>query len=302
MRLHEDKNLFQQAVAAAARYHKIEPAIIEKDYYVTLFLESLSSKLPNLLFKGGTSLAKCHKIIHRFSEDIDLTLVQEHVTQGQKKQVKQMIKDVCSDLGLSLLNEADTRSRRDYNQYKIDYSPEIPAIAIKPILLVETTFIVKSYPSETKEASSLIYDYMVSANQQIFAEQYGLKPFSVLVQTLDRTLVDKIFALCDYYLTNSIPTHSRHIYDINKLLSVIPLNDEFVSLFRKVREDRKMGNSQCVSAKDEYSITKILQDIVDSAAYKDDYVNITEQVLYETVPYDEAITGIQKLIDSSLLG
>lgn len=50
------------------------PAIVEKDYYVSLFLQHLVKKVPNKLFKGGTSLSKCHKVINRFSEDIDLTL------------------------------------------------------------------------------------------------------------------------------------------------------------------------------------------------------------------------------------
>ena len=49
-------------------------AIIEKDYYVTLVLRELAKQVPNLLFKGGTSLSKCYKIIDRFSEDIDITL------------------------------------------------------------------------------------------------------------------------------------------------------------------------------------------------------------------------------------
>ena len=53
-----------------------------------MFLEKLSNKVPNLIFKGGTSLSKCHKIIHRFSEDIDLTLDAQNQTQGNKRNLK----------------------------------------------------------------------------------------------------------------------------------------------------------------------------------------------------------------------
>lgn len=35
-------------------------------------------------FKGGTSLSKCHKVIRRFSEDIDIT-IDTLLSQGQKK-------------------------------------------------------------------------------------------------------------------------------------------------------------------------------------------------------------------------
>lgn len=62
----------------------IGPAIIEKDFWVCWALgrlfeaESISSKI---LFKGGTSLAKVFGLIERFSEDIDLILNWQEVTQ-----------------------------------------------------------------------------------------------------------------------------------------------------------------------------------------------------------------------------
>ncbi len=202
---------------------------------------------------------------------------------------------------LALLNEADTRSRRDFNRYEIDYSPANPAVAIKPILLVETTFIVKSYPSEKRMAASLIYDYMTAIHQEAFAKQCGLAPFPILVQTLERTLADKIFALCDYYLTDKVAEHSRHIYDIYKLLDAVTLDENFVELFRKVRIDRRSGNSQCVSADEQYSITSLLTEILEKEAYKADYESITARVLYEDMPYDQTITGIKEIIQSNLL-
>ena len=48
--------------------------VIEKDYYVTMLLKLLSDKIPYIVFKGGTSLSKCYKVIKRFSEDIDITI------------------------------------------------------------------------------------------------------------------------------------------------------------------------------------------------------------------------------------
>ena len=35
---------------------------IEKDYYVTMLLRLLAQKMPYIVFKGGTSLSKCHKV------------------------------------------------------------------------------------------------------------------------------------------------------------------------------------------------------------------------------------------------
>lgn len=42
--------------------------------------------LHNIVFKGGTSLSKCHKAINRFSEDIDIT-IDTAISQGQKKKL-----------------------------------------------------------------------------------------------------------------------------------------------------------------------------------------------------------------------
>lgn len=48
--------------------------ILEKDLWLCLTLRELF-KLPHpMSFKGGTSLSKAFNLIHRFSEDIDITL------------------------------------------------------------------------------------------------------------------------------------------------------------------------------------------------------------------------------------
>ena len=72
--LHNDASTFEQIILRVAENTGIEPSIIEKDYYVTLFLQRIIALQPNIIFKGGTSLSKCYKLINRFSEDIDLNI------------------------------------------------------------------------------------------------------------------------------------------------------------------------------------------------------------------------------------
>lgn len=62
--LHNNKELFEQAVLKTAEYMHIDAGIVEKDYYVTLLLKEISTTVPDLVFKGGTSLSKCYKIIN----------------------------------------------------------------------------------------------------------------------------------------------------------------------------------------------------------------------------------------------
>ena len=72
MLLHHDEELFREVIFSAAADLNLPIPIIEKDYYVTILLKELSEQAPMCVFKGGTSLSKCHHAINRFSEDIDI--------------------------------------------------------------------------------------------------------------------------------------------------------------------------------------------------------------------------------------
>ena len=78
MYLHEDQDIFIDAIQKTREETGIEPAIIEKDYYVSMMLRLLAASNIDFVFKGGTSLSKAYKVIERFSEDIDLTVLQHN--------------------------------------------------------------------------------------------------------------------------------------------------------------------------------------------------------------------------------
>ncbi|WP_298733994.1 nucleotidyl transferase AbiEii/AbiGii toxin family protein [uncultured Chitinophaga sp.] len=68
-----DKQLIEDAAAELG----ISKAFVEKDWHVVQVLQIISSiQTEDLLltFTGGTSLSKAHKILKRFSEDIDFTV------------------------------------------------------------------------------------------------------------------------------------------------------------------------------------------------------------------------------------
>jgi len=67
------KKLVYEQVAAN---EGLPPIAIEKDFWVTLVLESVFKleKAENMVFKGGTSLSKGWNLIQRFSEDVDLAV------------------------------------------------------------------------------------------------------------------------------------------------------------------------------------------------------------------------------------
>lgn len=299
MILHKDKENFDIAIRATSRYFNVSAAIIEKDYYVTLVLSELAKRVPDLLFKGGTSLSKCHKIIDRFSEDIDITLDSQHQSQSNRRNLKYTIVEICNSLGLCLLNESETRSRRDYNCYEIDYRARHSLPGLNPRLLVETVFIVKAFPDEVKKASSMIYDYLKAAGNDEAIAQYELEPFEIRVQTLGRTLIDKVFAVCDYMLDNKTERQSRHIYDLSRLITLVTLDENLKSLVKEVREDRKSG-TKCYSAQDGVSVPDLLRRIIDTEFFKKDYEDVTEKLLSKPVTYEEAIKALETIISSGI--
>jgi len=299
MKLHNDKTLFEQTVIEISEQTGIKREVIEKDYYVTMILKELSLKLPHLLFKGGTSLSKCYKLINRFSEDIDLTLEDDYLTQGHRQNVKKVIVKVCDNLGLKILNLDDTRSRHEFNRYQIDYPTIFDIGKLKQYVYIETSFAIKSFPSEMKPASSIVYDFLKEHGFDDIIEKHKLEPYSVRVQTIERTFIDKIFAICDYYIDGRIREHSRHLYDIYKLFPHININEDLKNLTGKTRLIRQ-GKVFYPSAAEGININKLLKQIINENTYKQDYQTITEDLLFETISYDKTIETLNKIIKSEL--
>jgi len=74
IRLHEDSALFQEAVTYTAAETRFVPRLIEKDSFCTVLLQCLAAAGVELVFKGGTCLAKVHAGFYRLSEDLDFSI------------------------------------------------------------------------------------------------------------------------------------------------------------------------------------------------------------------------------------
>lgn len=298
--LHDDRELFEQVVLKTSEELGIEPSIVEKDYYVTLFLKMIMKKQPDIIFKGGTSLSKCYRLINRFSEDIDLNIESTgHPTEGQRRHLKESIVSVIEQFGFTLTNPDDIRSRRDYNRYVVDYPSVFGAGYLKQSLIVETSVYIRAYPSVKLSASSFIYEYLFSQNMESLIAEHDLAPFMLNVQKAERTFIDKIFAVGDYYLAGTVSEHSRHLYDLYKLLELVEINSELAELMKEVRQERK-AHKTCLSAQDEIDLRRLLQEIIRKDAYKKDYEEITTSLLFEKVDYKIVLEALASIVDSKL--
>jgi predicted nucleotidyltransferase component of viral defense system len=75
IRFHEDSDLFQESVRFTAAETAFATRLIEKDYFCTVLLAYLAVEAgKDLVFKGGTCLAKVHADLYRLSEDLDFAI------------------------------------------------------------------------------------------------------------------------------------------------------------------------------------------------------------------------------------
>ena len=302
MFLHNDKELFQEVIYSASVELGLPIAVIEKDYYVTMLLKKLAENAPECVFKGGTSLSKCYHAIDRFSEDIDIAFSNK-LTQGERKKLKNItIAGISEILGMPIIDWEKARSRRDYNCYTFAYEPlegYVPESLVQGVKM-EISLGAISFPTVKLSVDSLVYQYLLKDNWDII-EEYNLHPFEMQVQSLERTLADKVFALCDYFLTGKTLRHSRHLYDIYMLLPRIEQDTKFKELVGKIREDRAiMGEGICPSAQDGANVPMILHEIIENETYKKDYEVITSYFQNHPVPYETVITALKTLADSDI--
>lgn len=199
-----------------------------------------------------------------------------------------------------MTNPDDVRSRKDYNKYIIDFPSVFDSVTLKQYLIVETSVFLRAYPCTKMPASSFIYDYLNEEGRDDIIEMFELEPFELKVQSLERTFIDKLFAIGDYYLDGKLTEHSRHIYDLHKLYEVIEINDDLRKLFLQVKEERS-GRSVCFSAQNGVNLQELLQKIITSDAYKEDYKTITAELLFEEVNYETAIETLRKIVTSELM-
>lgn len=297
MYLHKDKELFAEVITEANEQTGIAQSIIEKDYYVTMILKLLAKDHPKIVFKGGTSLSKCFHLIDRFSEDIDITFA-EHIGESRRKKLKyNILKPISEELGMPIDNWDKIESDKDYNYYLFDYTPvsDYPVEGITPGVKLETALVSYSFPTEEKEVSSIIYESIKESAPDII-EEYDLAPFPMKVQAVNRTFVDKIFALCDYYMEGKTKRFSRHLYDIYKLYPTITIDDIFMELTNQVREHRSHLEI-CPSAKGDVDIKATIHEFLDKEFYKRDYEDVTKNLISDDVTYEQTALTLKEIAD-----
>lgn len=119
---HEDVPLFREAIAFTAAKTGFNAPVIEKDYFCTVLLDDFARHGGvNLIFKGGTCLAKVHVGFYRLSEDLDFAIpLPVDASRGERSRAADAIKQAVASVSQRLPGfscDAELKGANDSAQY-----------------------------------------------------------------------------------------------------------------------------------------------------------------------------------------
>ena len=227
MTLHHNQELFSELIVRTSEMLKMPEIYIEKDYWVTYILYALSQMDADIqekvVFKGGTSLSKAHRLIERFSEDIDLAVVAEGLNGNQTKKLLKTLEKSLAQLPLEEIAEHPQMTKGSEYRKSVYAYPQLRegdfGDAVNVIILELNTF-AHPTPNSKMTISSYINEFLSKEGRDDLIKANDLEAFEVSVLDLERTLCEKISAIAraSYDGDAEMQKKIRHFYDIHLLL------------------------------------------------------------------------------------
>ncbi len=224
MKLHHDIKLFPQTLRAASQHLDIKLEFVEKDYWITLVLSRLakSKYVDESVFKGGTSLSKGYNLIERFSEDVDIAIINDKGKSGNeiKTIIRAIEKEITPDLTELQMDGVTSKGSR-FRKSVFEYVA-IEKANTNNKLIVEINSFANPFPYQRLTIQSMVFDFLIETSNEKYIEQHNLQPFEVNVLSKEQTLLEKMVSLIRFSFkentVESISEKIRHFYDLYYLI------------------------------------------------------------------------------------
>jgi hypothetical protein len=233
--VHNDPE-FKDLLAIVASKEGVDVTLVEKDYWIMHVLYSLMHQNIEFELKGGTSLSKGFRLIHRFSEDIDIHIRTNYElsTEGNedKLEVRTARKEFYDLLAKTLIINGINQIHRDHEfddqKYRsggirLHYRSLTPALhGVKDGILLEVGFDTVT-PNVPIDIRSWVWDHLVSINAS--GNYINNTASGVACYHPGYTLVEKLQTIVRKYRNKDKPGASdatnfmRQYYDVYCLLS-----------------------------------------------------------------------------------
>lgn len=309
--LHNDPD-FKDLLNQVSQDLSISPFLVEKDYWIMHALYGLQSQGYDFELKGGTSLSKGYKIIHRFSEDIDLkilpaigTTIPQGKNQTSKAQV-QTRKDFFESIAQKITIDSFTTSRAhefDHDKFfsagiNLHFNSFTEAISgVKPAVLLEVGF-DDTTPNNPITISSWALDKAMSIAKDDYIDNRAI---NVKCYIPEFTFVEKLQAIATkfrkYKETGSIEKNfMRHYYDVYCLLEV-PAIQNFIGTddYAKRKDERfpKLDEPESLNKNPAFKISSQADFDILASNYE-----ATENLYYQGQPkFKDVIDRIKSFSD-----
>jgi predicted nucleotidyltransferase component of viral defense system len=245
MRLHENKELFEEAIIATAEIKKIPEIYIEKDYWMTLALKTIFENEigRESVFKGGTALSKCYQLIDRFSEDLDLVVLKKEGESGNQlknkiKRISKCVEKILPEINIDGITNKFGMIRKTAHHYNKIFEGDFKQV--RDVIIIESTWLGSFEPYTIAKVHSFIYEMMVYSGLEDVAKEYSLEPFEVRALSVERTLCEKIMSLVRFSQTEDaigdLKNKIRHTYDIYMILQ----NENLLNFFKSEKFEQML--------------------------------------------------------------
>ncbi|WP_245286171.1 nucleotidyl transferase AbiEii/AbiGii toxin family protein [Bradyrhizobium sp. WSM1417] len=226
---------FADLIRIVAEEKGIDPALVEKDYWIMHCLYGLQQLGFTFQLKGGTSLSKGHQITNRFSEDIDILIEppkDRDVKTGRHQNSAAQIKtrtDFYEWLAQTIKIDGIVNVQRDtefddvpnYRSagIKLNYTTVVEAMeGLREGVLLEVGFDTLA-PNAPKDISSWLYDRAVASKVDVIDNRAKAVP----CYDPGYTFVEKLQTISTKFrkqqADGSDPVgFMRHYYDVYELL------------------------------------------------------------------------------------
>ena len=309
MNLHESNILFSDLIRFASESLAINEVYVEKDYWITRSLQRMSqnANTEKVVFKGGTSLSKAYRLTNRFSEDIDIAIIDaDSFSSNQLKiLIKHLAKDMADGLEENVVQGVTSKGSRFYKAIYL-YPPLqniVSSIVNNRQLLIEINTYANPYPYIKREITSFIADYLVSINRQDLISKYALNPFAINVLDKRRTMIEKLVSLFRFSFSPNpkieLAKKIRHFYDLYYLA-----NDSQCTMYVQSKDFQKDLAKLLIHDQQEFEQPKGWQTktINDSPLVKDFpalWANLRSTYQNELTPLAFSKIPDEKLIEES---
>lgn len=305
----------------AANKMRINPAIVEKDFWICYILDFLFSKSKYkdvFTFKGGTSLSKAYNVINRMSEDIDLIIdwqilgisKEEPLLERSKRQQEIynnslnlkaqnfIANDLKEDLlsGLKNIEGLHIEVIAEEQLVNIYYPKayDISNTGILPCVRLEIGPLAAWSPATMKSITPYISNVIPN---------YNILPISVRTVSIDRTFWEKVTILhreANRPMEKKMPhRYARHYYDVYMIYKS-PYFDSLVSnydLLNKVTKFKiKFYNDNWAKYEELLSgIIKVVPPEYRLQELENDYKSMKEMLGTDAPDFAEILSSIEEL-------